>query len=360
MCWWKMTTNLFTMKRIHLLSSLIVLLAGCNPITESPIQNAESNPTSDPVTLQTSNLTEEGIFLVGNGLTAHLSSRPNSDGALSIPILKFWYPIGPKIIPGKPTYYSSWWLLQTREPTVTYDTSVGVAATRSLVTLLQIVELDNTNQTPEVLFSSFSGGAHCCSTINIFSQDENATWQHTKMEGFDGYPIGATTIDGIDDNVIVTSDNRFLYMFDAYALSLAPDLVYTIQAGKFVDISDDDILVPYFKNQATILEEQLSETMTRSNGFWAGYVGIKARAGEFDDGWAKMLDNYDRDSNWGLDELTTGLSATQKFVEGVSKRIEELECSLSEDKSPNCQNPQNSKSFPDALEAFLQQTGYIN
>jgi hypothetical protein len=238
--------------------------------------------------------------------------------------------------------------------------SVGVAATQSLVTLLQIVELDNTNQTPEVLFSSYSDGAHCCSTINIFSQDKNTTWQRTKMEGFDGYPIGATTIDGIDDNVIVTSDNRFLYTFDSYVDSSAPDLVYTIQAGKFVDISNHDILVPYFKNQVTILEEQLSETMTRSNGFWAGYVGIKARAGEFDDGWAAMLDNYDRDSNWGLDELTTDLSATQKFVEGVSKRMEELECSISENKSPNCQTLLHSETFPDVLEAFLQETGYIN
>ena len=350
------------MKRVLtlLFFCISVFLSACNPITESPVQNAESNPTSDPVTLQTSNLTEDGIFLVGNELTVHLSSRPNSDGALSIPILKFWHPTGPKIIPGKPTYYSSWWLLETRKPTVTYDMSVGVAATRSLVTLLQIVELDNTNQTPEVLFSSYSGGAHCCSTINIFSQDKNATWQHTKMEGFDGYPIGATIIDGIDNNVIVTSDNRFLYMFASYVDSFAPDLIYTIQAGKFVDISNHAIFVPFFKNQATILEEQLSETMTRSNGFWAGYVGIKARAGEFDDGWTKMLDNYDRNSNWGLDELTTDLSATQKFVEGVSKKMEELECSLSEDKSPNCQNPQNPKRFPDALKAFLQETGYIN
>ena len=74
---------------------------------------------------------------------------------------------------------------------------VGVVKSRLLV-LLQIVELDNTNQAPEVLFSSYSGGMHCCAAITIFSQDEHENWQHTKLDGVDGYPIGATTIDGVD------------------------------------------------------------------------------------------------------------------------------------------------------------------
>ncbi|MDP6772334.1 MAG: hypothetical protein QF704_16630 [Anaerolineales bacterium] len=149
-------------------------------------------------------------------------------------------------------------------------------------------------------------------------------------------------------------------MLDSYVDSFAPDLVYIIQAGKFVDISNHDTLGPYFKNQATILEEQLSETMTRSNGFWAGYVGIKARAGEFDDGWAKMVANYDRNSNWSLDEITVDQSSTQKFVEGVLKRMDELECSISEDKSPNCQTFLHSETFPNVLKAFFKKIGYID
>ncbi len=303
------------MKRITLLASITMILSACATMTESRPQNDESNPVSEPFTLLTNNLTGEGIFLVGNGLTAHLSSRtdPNIPDA-AIPILKFWYPNDNKYLPGHPAHYNAWFLLRTQEPTVTYNMQWGAMKPR-LNVLLQIVELDDTNQAPEVLLSSYSGGAHCCSAITIFSQDKHEDWQHTKLDWLDGLPIGATTIHGIDENVIALRDGSFLYMFAAYAQSFAPYRIYTLESGKLVDISDRDILIPYFKKQAALLDEQLSESkMQENNGFWAGYVATKARAGEFDHGWDTMLANYDRDSTWLLEGYDNFPEALNDFL----------------------------------------------
>ena len=304
------------MKRIILLVSIAIILSACATMTESRPENTETNPVSETFTLQTNNLTGEGIFLVGKGLTAHISSRPYPDMPdVAIPILKFWYPNDKVYIPGNPAHYSAWFLSWTQEePTVTYDIHVGAIKTRLLV-LLQIVELDNTNQAPEVLFSSYSGGMHCCTAITIFSQDKHENWQHTNLDGIDGYPFGATTIDGVDENVIVLRDGRFLYEFAAYALSVAPDRIYTLEEGKLVDISDRDILIPYFKKQASLLDEQLANSeVQEKNGFWAGYVATKARAGEFDQGWDTMLANYDRDSTWPLEGYDNFPEALKDFL----------------------------------------------
>jgi len=73
-----------------------------------------------------------------------------------------------------------------------------------------------------------------------------------------------------------------------------------------------------------------------------------------------MLANYDRDSTRGLGEITVDQSSTQKFVEGVSDRMQELKCTASEDKDPNCQTPLHFETFPDAVKAFLKETGYID
>ena len=105
----------------------------------------------------------------------------------------------------------------------------------------------------------------------------------------------------------------------------------------------------------------MSERERGSNGFWAGYVATKARAGEFDEAWEMMLANYDHESNWGLDDTSAGQSMTSKFVEGVIESTRQLkECSNSDNENLNCETPLRFESFPEALETFLKETGYIS
>jgi hypothetical protein len=73
-----------------------------------------------------------------------------------------------------------------------------------------------------------------------------------------------------------------------------------------------------------------------SNGFLGGWVAAKALVGQFDDAWARMLVSYDRNSDWSLEECTTG-APLDKCPVGFKKR----------------------SSFPEALRKHLIANGYI-
>lgn len=48
--------------------------------------------------------------------------------------------------------------------------------------LVQITELDPSNPYPEVLLSSFTGGAHCCNEVSILTSDKSGKrWQKVSL-----------------------------------------------------------------------------------------------------------------------------------------------------------------------------------
>lgn len=73
------------------------------------------------------------------------------------------------------------------------------------------------------------------------------------------------------------------------------------------------------------------------NGFLAAYVANKALIGELADGWKRMLKYYDKKSDWGLTDCPQGYDDQGKCI---GKEI-------------------HYQSFPQALRAFLVETGYI-
>lgn len=80
-----------------------------------------------------------------------------------------------------------------------------------------------------------------------------------------------------------------------------------------------------------------TERDPEKNGFLAAYVANKALVGEFGEGWQRMMKHYDRESDWGL-----------------------TRCEAGYDDGGNCQAPEVSyKNYPQALRAFLIETGYI-
>ncbi len=66
-------------------------------------------------------------------------------------------------------------------------------------------------------------------------------------------------------------------------------------------------------------------------------MATEARLGAVEDAWAEMLRRYERSSDWGLSECRAGFTA-------------EGRC-----RAPEVRYP----SFPDALRAFLLETGYL-
>lgn len=181
----------------------------------------------------------------------------------------------------------------------------------------------------EVIIKAFSGGAHCCTTLNIY------TWNHNKFVKLEtGYLDGEggtfQDLDGDGKLEFITSDNSFLYRFSSYAASFPPSQIYALRNGKLEDVTRR--YVKHLKSEAWEMYQaflQVKKEGNDVNGILAGYVAQKALLGEFYQAWEFMLANYDRTSDSGL-TIYEGDREVGKY--------------------PN---------FPTALKAFLVEQGYL-
>ena len=122
--------------------------------------------------------------------------------------------------------------------------------------VLQVLEMDPSNPYPEVLLSTFTGGAHGCN--------------------------------------------------DTRVLTSSPD------GRRFLDISHQPAMVPLHRRRLKQMEgwfKQPADQRTEANGFLAALVATKALVGDFDAGWRRMLGSYDRRSDWGLTSCEAGYDA---------------------------------------------------
>lgn len=205
----------------------------------------------------------------------------------------------------------------------------GVATHARIVTLEK-------GDMPQVLFSWFTFGAHCCAETRIASY-RDGRWSILKPPVADGEEAFTVIRDG-GEQALAGVDNRFLYKFDSYAGSYAPDQIYRLRAGKLVEATRDPQLTAYLRK--TLAEREKGATdepdTWKTNGFLAGWVAQKALLGEQADAWKRMLVNYDRESTWGIPECEGDKPA------------------------PDCADPKRlALKFPRALRAFLVASGYV-
>jgi len=182
----------------------------------------------------------------------------------------------------------------------------------------------------EVLIKTFSGGAHCCTKLKIYSWNDNKfSMLETGLLDGDGGTFQDLDRDGKFE--FVTFDNSFLYMFSSHGGSFPPSKIYAFKKGGFENVTRK--YVKYLSSQAGEMYQaflQRKREKSEVNGILAGYVAQKALLGEYQQAWEFMLANYDRTSDWGL-EVDQG---NGKFV-----------------RYPN---------FPTALKAFLIKQGYLS
>jgi hypothetical protein len=198
-----------------------------------------------------------------------------------------------------------------------------------------IAEIDPGNTEKEVYFASFSGGAHCCTTV-IIADKVGDGWEPIKIGEFDG---DGNYLDDLDDDgraEIVTVDNRFLYKFDCYACSAAPLTITGLSDGKLVDLSAD----PRFQKAhrewlAQIVDGIDPADRWKSPGFLAGWVAAKTRIGEGADAFHSLVEHWDAKADAGEDVCVTG----GELEDCPRKNIAHLR-------------------FPDRLKLLLDETGY--
>jgi hypothetical protein len=194
---------------------------------------------------------------------------------------------------------------------------------------LELKDIDQ-DAVPEVIVSTYSGGAHCCTNFTIHGslQGQPITTETGPLNS-DGGEF--KDLDGDGKQAFRTVDNSFLYAFDSYAGSFAPTRIYQYKAGKLVNVTRKypKVLRAHASRMYQTLRENQKE-MRSTNGVLAGYVAQKILLGEYQQGWDLMLANYNRKSEWGLE-----IYKDDKVV----------------GKYPN---------FPTALKAFLINTGYLD
>jgi hypothetical protein len=199
---------------------------------------------------------------------------------------------------------------------------------------IQIAEMDPGNPHPEVVVSFYTGGAHCCSNTKVVTaSSDGAVWSTIDVGEFDGSPLLATDLDGDGRYEIATRDNAFLYAFACYACSETPLQVICVENGEVKNVTEE----PRFKRAHEGWLKSIIENVSDDdvNGFLAGYVGEKILLGEGKQAWDLMLANYDKESDWGLENCTKPL-----------------------DENGECPGEMVALTFPEALEHMLKENGY--
>ena len=208
---------------------------------------------------------------------------------------------------------------------------------------LGIGKLDPANPGDQVIFTTYSGGAHCCTTIHILELT-NGKWENIAVRNganifgeVDGEPLWQFPVDVDGDGVpdIVLRDDSFLYQFDAYAFSRAPPRIFEIRNGDIKDVTTEPRYLQVFESD---MEEARASCLQHSNGGCAGFIADAARSGHFVDAWSAMLSNYDPKSDWGLTSCNTTYPPAGTCPVGREIHFPD---------------------FPTALKSFLAEHGYI-
>jgi hypothetical protein len=182
----------------------------------------------------------------------------------------------------------------------------------------------------EVLVSTYTGGAHCCTNFIVY-QWRNNKFIRVETGESDGEGGVFKDLNGDGKIEFITYDNSFLYAFSSYAGSGSPTVIYSLGNGKFQEVTRQ--YQKYLKEKATELYRAVvaaKQNDSEINGILAAYVAQKITIGEYKDAWEFMLKNYDRTSDWGLTIYDPSGKDIGKYPD-----------------------------YPTALRAFLITTGYL-
>lgn len=163
----------------------------------------------------------------------------------------------------------------------------------------RIVEMDGTNQSPEIFISTYSGGAHCCNEITVLTKTDQG-WKAVDAGAFDGdsealYP---RDVDGDGTAEIVTRDNRFLYQFASYAGSFAPRQILALRGTDLVDVSTEDAYQWQIQAALDAMGE-VPDSGEERNSWLAAYAATLLQLGQ-DDPLDFALGSYDETVDWGM------------------------------------------------------------
>jgi hypothetical protein len=196
-------------------------------------------------------------------------------------------------------------------------------------------KLDGKSTTQQVIFTSYTGGLHCCTKITVLELVEGE-WRRIELGLWDGDPLPAFPHDADGDLTpdFVLKDDRFDYAFAPYTESQKPPRIFNIDGARVVEVG-------HTARYDAIYEAEMNRThegcVKGKNAACAAFVASASRLGRREWAWQIMLAHYKRTTDWDF--------PTKCRV----KRVGDL--------CPPGQTEQ-FREFPDALAWFLTDTGY--
>lgn len=178
----------------------------------------------------------------------------------------------------------------------------------SAVFSANIVWLDKTSSKPQIVITTFTGGAHCCVKTVLIGKTPSNTWQLAKGEDLDGGGYGLEDVDGDGNAELINSDNHFLYAFSSYADSFSPIRISKFVDGRLIDVTDRPAMQHRLIQHANQLEYAAKRTpdLWHSNGFLAGWVASKILVEQGDQAWSRMMTSYTAVSDFGPETCANG------------------------------------------------------
>lgn len=256
---------------------------------------------------------------------------------LQLPVAQATVSITDRAAPNSPSSYVPV-LTIIEEGVPRLETALDESETRSANARLQIATLDPSAAAPQLVFSSYWLGAHCCTVVKILTRTP-AGWEAIEggtLDGDVGYDFEDFDSDGRLE--LVSIDQAFLYAFGPYVSSWAPIKLQQLQGNRLADLRSDPRFLRRYRQELFRLQHQavLRPELWRSNGYLAAWVALKAVLGEHDEAWQKMLASYDTSNDWPLTICDSDL------VNGLCPKGSE-----------------RNVPFPVALRSHLERNGYM-
>jgi S1-C subfamily serine protease len=205
----------------------------------------------------------------------------------------------------------------------------------SISTAAEIARLDGSSPFPQVVVRHFTGGAHCCTLMKVLTF-VNGRWETLNVGEFDSDGPEVEDLNGDGAVELVGNDDSFDYAFASYAETYAPPKVFRLAGSRILNVSHS----PEFRRpilQMLLADQGLATAdRWRDNGFLGGWVAHNALVGNGAEAWRRMLELYDRNSDWDLSVCTVSTKDNDACPEHAKRR----------------------RDFPTALREHLAQNGY--
>ncbi|NDB69779.1 MAG: hypothetical protein EB015_17610, partial [Methylocystaceae bacterium] len=138
---------------------------------------------------------------------------------------------------------------------------------------IKIVHLDKSSAVPQVVVTTYTGGAHCCTQTLIAGLQANGTWARLEAPMLDGSGFSFSDLDGDGESELISVDQSFLYAFASYAESYSPSQIWKYRDGQIKNLSGELRFQSYFQQQVVMFEHgaQKETDLWHNNGFLAGW-----------------------------------------------------------------------------------------